>query len=45
MVVGAGIFVLPGVVAAKLGPAAIVAYLICGAAVSLCCILNMRCRR
>tara|TARA_R110002096_G_scaffold435770_1_gene662568 strand:+ start:43016 stop:44251 length:1236 start_codon:yes stop_codon:yes gene_type:complete len=35
MVVGAGIFVLPGVVAAKLGPAAIVAYLICGVAISL----------
>jgi len=35
MVVGAGIFVLPGVVAAKLGSAAIIAYLICGVAVSL----------
>jgi len=35
MVVGAGIFVLPGVVAAKLGPAAIIAYLICGVAISL----------
>ncbi len=35
MVVGAGIFVLPGVIAAKLGSAAIVAYLICGVAISL----------
>jgi len=35
MVVGAGIFVLPGVIAAKLGSAAIIAYLICGVAISL----------
>lgn len=35
MVVGAGIFVLPGVIAAKLGSAAIIAYLICGAAIAL----------
>ena len=35
MVVGAGIFVLPGVVAAKLGPAAIFAYLICAVAIGL----------
>ena len=28
--VGAGIFVLPGLVAAILGPAAILAYIICG---------------
>ncbi|MBT6033163.1 MAG: amino acid permease, partial [Kordiimonadaceae bacterium] len=35
MVVGAGIFVLPGVVAAKLGPAAIIAYLICAVAIGL----------
>lgn len=33
--IGAGIFVLPGLVAAILGPAAIVAYLICGAALAL----------
>ena len=33
--VGAGIFVLPGLVAAILGPAAVVAYLICGLAVAL----------
>ncbi len=33
--VGAGIFVLPGVVAAILGPAAILAYLICGLTVAL----------
>jgi amino acid transporter len=35
MVVGAGIFVLPGIVAAKLGPAAIIAYLICSVTVAL----------
>jgi basic amino acid/polyamine antiporter, APA family len=33
--VGAGIFVLPGVIAAILGPSAILAYLICGLAVAL----------
>ncbi len=35
MVVGAGIFVLPGLVAVQLGSAAIVAYLVCSLAVSL----------
>jgi amino acid transporter len=35
MVVGAGIFVLPGVVAAELGPAAILAYLACSVTVAL----------
>jgi amino acid transporter len=35
MVVGAGIFVLPGLVAVQLGSAAIVAYLICSVAVAL----------
>jgi amino acid transporter len=35
MVVGAGIFALPGLVAAELGPAAIVAYLICSVTVAL----------
>ncbi|HPF47611.1 MAG: APC family permease [Alphaproteobacteria bacterium] len=35
LVVGAGIFALPGVVAAKLGPAAIIAYIICAVAISL----------
>ena len=35
MVVGAGIFVLPGVIAVNLGPAAIFAYLICAVAVGL----------
>lgn len=35
MVVGAGIFVLPGIVAALLGPAAILAYLACSVAVAL----------
>lgn len=35
MVVGAGIFVLPGVVASHLGTSAIFAYLICGLAVSM----------
>ncbi len=35
MVVGAGIFVLPGRIAAELGPAAIVAYVICSVAVAL----------
>ena len=35
MVVGGGIFVLPGVIAATLGPAAILAYLICAIAVGL----------
>jgi APA family basic amino acid/polyamine antiporter len=33
--IGAGIFVLPGLVAAILGPSAIIAYLICGLAVAL----------
>ncbi len=33
--IGAGIFVLPGVIAAILGPSAILAYLICGLAVAL----------
>jgi amino acid transporter len=33
--VGGGIFVLPGLVAAILGPAALVAYLICGVAIAL----------
>jgi len=33
--VGAGIFVLPGVIAAILGPSAILAYVICGLAVAL----------
>ena len=35
MVVGAGIFVLPGVVAAQIGPAALIAYLVCAAIVGL----------
>ncbi len=35
MTVGGGIFVLPGVMAAQLGPAAIVAYFICGISVAL----------
>ena len=35
MVVGAGIFVLPGRIAAELGSAAIVAYLVCSVAVAL----------
>lgn len=35
MVVGGGIFVLPGVIAANLGPAAIIAYVICAVAVGL----------
>jgi len=35
MVVGAGIFALPGLVAVKLGSAAIIAYLICSATVAL----------
>lgn len=35
MVVGAGIFVLPGVVAAELGSAAIIAYLVCSVTVAL----------
>lgn len=35
MVVGGGIFVLPGVIAANLGPAAIIAYVICAVAVAL----------
>ena len=35
MVVGAGIFVLPGLVAAELGSAAILAYLICSVTVAL----------
>ena len=35
MIIGAGIFVLPGLVAALLGPAAIIAYLICSIAIAL----------
>lgn len=35
MIVGAGIFVLPGLIAKQLGPAAIIAYLICSVAVAL----------
>ena len=35
LVVGAGIFVLPGIVAAELGSAAIIAYLICSVTVGL----------
>ena len=35
LVVGGGIFVLPGVIAANLGPAAIFAYLICAIAIGL----------
>jgi APA family basic amino acid/polyamine antiporter len=35
MTVGAGIFALPGIVAAELGPAAIIAYLICSVTVAL----------
>ena len=35
MVVGAGIFVMPGLVAAVIGPAAILAYLICSGTVAL----------
>ncbi len=35
MIIGAGIFALPGVVAALLGPAAIFAYLLCSVAVAL----------
>ena len=35
MVVGAGIFVLPGRIAAELGSAAILAYLVCSVAVAL----------
>ena len=35
MVVGAGIFVLPGLVAVQLGSAAIIAYVVCSVAVSL----------
>jgi len=35
LTIGAGILVLPGIVAAILGPAAIVAYLICGVAIAL----------
>jgi amino acid transporter len=35
MVVGAGIFVLPGVVAAQIGPAAFIAYLVCAVIVGL----------
>jgi amino acid transporter len=35
MVVGGGIFVLPGVIAAQLGSAAILAYLVCSVAVAL----------
>ena len=35
MVVGGGIFVLPGLIAAELGSAAIVAYLVCSVAVAL----------
>ncbi len=35
MIVGAGIFVLPGLIAAMLGPAAIIAYLVCSVAIAL----------
>lgn len=35
MIVGAGIFVLPGLIAKQLGPAAIIAYLLCSVAVAL----------
>lgn len=35
MIIGAGIFVLPGLIAKQLGPAAIIAYLICSVAVAL----------
>ena len=35
MIIGAGIFVLPGLIAQLLGPAAIIAYLICSVAVAL----------
>lgn len=35
MVVGAGIFVLPGLIAAELGSAAIIAYVVCSVAVAL----------
>lgn len=35
MVVGPGIFVLPGIVAAQLGPAALIAYLVCAVIVGL----------
>jgi APA family basic amino acid/polyamine antiporter len=35
MIIGAGIFVLPGLIAKLLGPAAIIAYLICSLAVAL----------
>ena len=35
LTVGGGIFVLPGVIAAQLGAAAILAYLVCSAAVAL----------
>ena len=35
MTVGGGIFVLPGVMAAQLGPAALFAYFICGISVAL----------
>ncbi|MSQ99538.1 MAG: amino acid permease [Xanthomonadales bacterium] len=35
MVIGAGIFVLPGVVAAQIGPAALIAYLVCVVIVGL----------
>ena len=35
LVVGAGIFLLPGAVAARLGAAALVAYLVCAVALAL----------
>jgi amino acid transporter len=35
LVIGAGIFVLPGVVASQLGPAALVAYIMCAATIAL----------
>lgn len=35
LVVGGGIFTLPGVIAAQLGPAAVVAYVVCAVAVGL----------
>ena len=35
VIIGAGIFVLPATVAAMLGPAALVAYLVCGVLILL----------
>ncbi len=45
MVVGAGIFVLPGVVAAQIGPAALMAYLVCAVLVGLVFLLLCRGRQ